>query len=141
MKSRRRRRTRQGFTLLEVLLVLAILVILGSTVTFYFARTQTSAQASAAQVQINALSGPLDQYRIHVGSYPKSEQGLSALLSAPQGLGQPEKWKGPYINKAEIPADPWGNPYQYEWVSADQFKVWSWGPDGQDNSGDEITNQ
>ncbi len=137
MRRSYRRRSRHAFTLLEVLLVLAILVILGSTVTFYFARTQNSANVSAAQVQINSIGQLLDQYLITVGTYPKTEQGLAALREAPSGLAQPERWKGPYVEK-DIPPDPWGNPYQYQWVSADQFRVWSWGPDGQDNSGDEV---
>ena len=137
MKRRHRQSRRHAFTLLEVLLVLAILVILGSTVTFYFARTQNSANISAARVQINAVGQLLDQYMIGVGTYPNTEQGLSALQEAPAGLAQPERWQGPY-SKNPIPADPWGNPYQYEWVSAEQVRVWSWGPDGQDNSGDEV---
>jgi general secretion pathway protein G len=140
MKRRVRRRVRQGFTLLEVLLVLAILVILASTVTVYFARTQTTANTRAARVQITAIGRLLDQYRIDVGSYPNTDQGLAALLTAPSGLAQPDKWQGPYTQK-QIPADPWGNPYQYRLENADQFMVYSLGPDGQDNSGDEVTEQ
>ena len=136
MQRRIRPPRRKAFTLLEVLLVLAILVILGSTVTFYFARTQTSANISAARVQINSVHQLLDQYLIDVGTYPKTEQGLAALAEAPAGV-QAERWRGPY-GKGTLPADPWGNPYQYQWVSADQVRVWSWGPDGQDNSGDEV---
>lgn len=138
MKKRMRRRPRRSaFTLLEVLLVLAILVILASTVTFYFARTQTTAQVRAARVQINAVSQLLDQYRIDVGSYPSSQQGLQALVEAPSDLAQQGKWAGPYSQK-EIPPDPWGNPYQYKLENADEFAVYSFGPDGQDNSGDEV---
>ena len=140
--NRRNRRCprRGGFTLLEVLLVLAILVILASTVTVYFARTQTTANKRAALVQINAVSQRLDQYRIDVGIYPNSQQGLNALLEAPSDLSQGDRWEGPYIQK-QIPADPWGNPYQYKLENADQFTVYSLGPDGQDNSEDDVIPQ
>ena len=137
-RKNQRRPRRSGFTLLEVLLVLAILVIMASTVTVYFAKTQTSANIKAARVQINAVSQRLDQYRIDVGTYPNSQQGLNALLEAPSDLNQSDKWAGPYIQR-QIPADPWGNPYQYKLENADQFMVYSLGPDGQDNSEDDVT--
>ena len=77
---------RKAFTLLEVLLVLAILVILGSTVTFYFSNTQKKANSRAAQIQINAISQLLEEYHIDVGSYPQSADGLAALRQAPASL-------------------------------------------------------
>ena len=137
---RQRRPNRHGFTLLEVLLVLAILVILGSTVTFYFAKTQTRANFRATKVQIAALEQLLDQYRIDVGTYPNTQQGLNALMVVPSDLAAPDKWGGPYSKKV-IPPDPWQNPYQYELVNADLFRIWSWGPDGQDGSADDVTNE
>jgi general secretion pathway protein G len=137
-RKNQRRPRRSGFTLLEVLLVLAILVIMASTVTVYFAKTQTSANIKAARVQINAVSQRLDQYRIDVGTYPNSQQGLNALSEAPSDLNQSDKWAGPYVQR-NIPADPWGNPYQYKLENADQFMVYSLGPDGQENSEDDVT--
>lgn len=136
---KRRKRRQQGFTLLEVLLVLTILVILGSTVTFYFAKTQGKANARVAKVQINAISQLLEEYHIDVGSYPTTQQGLAALRTAPGDLGDTSKWAGPYGNK-EIEPDPWSRPYQYE-SQGDTFKVWSFGADGQDGTEDDITNQ
>ena len=140
MKRRKTCRRRQrGFTLLEVLLVLAILVILGGTVTYFYANTQTRANIRAATVQINALEGLMDQYRIDVGTYPTSQQGLTALMSAPAELADQSKWGGPYTRK-QIPMDPWNNPYQYSLENADMPRIWSFGPDGQDASGDEVSN-
>jgi len=139
MKRSRRRARRHGFTLLEVLLVLAILVILGSTVGVFFARTQTTANRRAATVQINLLEQLMDQYRIDVGIYPASQQGMEALMTAPPELADPTRWAGPYTRK-QIPPDPWQNMYQYELTSADTFRIWSFGPDGQDNTGDEVSN-
>jgi len=139
MRRRRRRVSRQGFTLLEVLLVLAILVVLGSTVGVFYARTQTNAYKKTATLQINELEVVLDQYRMDVGTYPQTQQGTAALMAAPPELPDPSRWAGPYTRK-EIPADPWGNPYQYSLESADIFRIWSFGPDGQDATGDEVSN-
>ena len=139
MKRSRRRTSRHGFTLLEVLLVLAILVILGSTVGVFFARTQTTANKKAAMVQINLLEQLMDQYRIDVGTYPADQQGLQALMAAPPELADPTRWAGPYSRK-QIPADPWQNEYHYMSTGADTFRIWSFGPDGQDNTGDEVSN-
>src|SRR5688572_14794898 len=86
---------RRGFTLLEVLLVLAILVILTSTVSFYFVGAQKRANIRATMVQINAIEQLLDGYHIDVGSFPTTEQGLGALRVAPAGLPN-NKWAGPY---------------------------------------------
>ena len=136
---RRRRARRRGFTLMEVLLVMAILVILGSMVGFYISGMKKSADEDAARLQIGMLEQQLDAYRLHVGSYPTSNQGLQALRVAPADLANPNKWRGPYANK-DIPPDPWGNPYQYELINAEQFHIWSWGPDGINGSDDDISN-
>ena len=135
---KRRRRGQQGFTQLEVLLVLTILVILGSTVGVFLSRTQTSAQKKVAKIQVDAISQLMEQYHIDVGTFPTSQQGVDALFTAPADLGDTSKWAGPY-SKKQIEPDPWSNPYQYE-STGDSFRVWSWGPDGQDGTEDDITN-
>ena len=136
----RRRRRRPGFTLMEVLLVLAILVIIGSMVGFFVAGMQKSAYEDLARSQIGMFEGQLDAYRLHVGTYPTTTQGLQALRTIPSDLQNPNRWRGPYSAK-DIPADPWGNPYQYELIAAEQFRIWSWGADGMSGTQDDIANQ
>ena len=141
MNVRRRRRIqrRKGFTLMEVLLVLAILVILGSMVTLYFSRIQGGANARAARAQISMIENAMRVYRLDVGSYPSSQDGISALYTVPSNISNPAKWNGPYLEK-QLPADPWDQPYLYANEGADTVRIWSVGPDGQDGSADDITN-
>ena len=131
------RRRRQGFTLMEVLLVLAILVILTSLVTVSFMTIKKSSSISATKTQIGAFEQQLSIYQLHMNSYPTSQQGLNALRQPPSDLKNVEKWQGPYANK-DIPIDPWDNPYQYESNVSDQYKIWSSGPDGQSGTDDDI---
>ena len=135
----RRRRHSGGFTLMEVLLVLAILVILGSMVGYYMVGAQTKGYSRTAKAQIGNFERMLTGYRLDVGSYPSTSQGLQALRAAPADMANTGKWDGPYAEK-DIPADPWGNPYQYELVDADNFRIWSWGPNQQSGDDDDITN-
>src|SRR4051812_16436326 len=134
----RTRRRRHGFTLIEVLLVLAILVVLGAIVGVNVMNAQRRAQSDTAKAQISSLDGLIQQYALDIGSFPTTDQGLNALNQAPGDLRNPAKWRGPYSNK-EIPDDPWGHPYQYE-LTGDQFRIWSYGPDRQNGTADDITN-
>lgn len=135
MKSRRNRR--RGFTLMEVLLVLAILVVLGSMVTVGYLQLQRNANKDAARSQIGMLEDAIQHYALNVGACPTTQQGLLALREAPSDLKNVAKWAGPYLTE-ELPIDPWGSPYQYEQLSAEEFKIWSNGPDGQQGSEDDI---
>jgi general secretion pathway protein G len=137
MNSRKRRRP-SGFTLMEVLLVLAILVILGSLVVFNFARVQQRSYEDSALNQINALKGPLQMYRLDIGEYPTTSQGLQSLNQVPADITNSQKWRGPYLD-GEVPLDPWGNPYQYELAAPGTYRIWCWGPDGQNATEDDIT--
>lgn len=139
MQRTRTRRGRRGFTLMEVLLVLAILVILGSTVTFYFVGTQKKGYIRSAKIQISSIEQMLKLYVADVGSFPSTQQGLDALLQPPADMANPAKWAGPYSEKA-LPNDPWDNPYQYELLGAEQYRVWSMGPDGQNGTEDDVSN-
>lgn len=134
----RSRRRRHGFTLIEVLLVLAILVVLGAIVGVNVMNAQRRAQADTAKAQISSLEGLMQQFALDVGGYPTTDQGLAALSQAPGDLRNPAKWRGPYSDK-EIPDDPWGNPYQYE-LQGEQIRIWSFGPDRQNGTADDITN-
>ena len=99
MKRKSVRRRRVGFTLMEVLLVLAILVILGSMVGVFFIGTQKTAYEKNALIQMGHFKSQLQLYRMDVGSYPTS---LQALRTPPPDLRNPAKWRGPYA-EAEIP--------------------------------------
>jgi general secretion pathway protein G len=134
--SMRRRCPRGGFTLFEVLLVLAILIILTSSVSYYVIGAQKKAFVRAAQAQIGLFHKMLEDFHLDVGSYPSTELGLNSLRVQPDGL---TKWQGPYAAN-EIPMDPWQNPYQYA-CTGDEYQIWSWGPDGADGTGDEIMSQ
>lgn len=117
-----------GFTLLELLVVMVIVgLLVGYVGPRYFSQIGKS-EVKAAKAQINAFEKALDQYRLDTGHYPTTEQGLNALNAKP--ANEP-KWQGPYLTKA-IPADPWGNPYQYRQPGEHgEFDLWSFGKDGQ----------
>jgi general secretion pathway protein G len=135
-----RRRRRRGFTLMEILLVLAILVVLGSLVTFGYVTIQRNAMMDSAKTQIRMFEQAVDMYRLDVGKYPSGDQGLQALRLQPPDAA-PNKWRGPYI-QVEIPTDPWGNAYQYQEITDSlnqpSFEVMSNGPDGANGTPDDI---
>lgn len=108
----RDRRSRAGFTLIEILVVILVLGVLAALVAPNVFQHVGSSKTTAARSQLELVGAALDAYRLDNDSYPGSDQGLSALLVAPQGTPQPRNWRGPYLKKA-VPADPWGNPYQY----------------------------
>lgn len=118
----------RGFTLLELLVVLVILGLLVAYVApKYFGQVGKS-EVKVAKAQIRALEDALDQYRLDVGHYPSSEQGLAALNTQPTGES---RWQGPYLKKA-VPPDPWGSAYQYTLPGQHgEFDLLSLGKDGQ----------
>lgn len=124
---------------MEVLLVLAILVILGSLVVANFSGVFASSKIKAAKAQIRAFETQLDIYQLDIGSYPANEQGLQALREPPPDLADPTKWTGPYAKK-DIPPDPWSNAYMYELLGANQYRISSAGPDRQAGTEDDIDN-
>jgi general secretion pathway protein G len=98
-----------GFTLIELLIVVIILGVLAGLVgPRLFGRVGQSRQA-AARVQIELLGAALDQFKLDVGRYPTTQEGLQALQQSP---GNAPGWEGPYLKK-DVPRDPWGAPYQY----------------------------
>jgi len=124
-----------GFTLLELLVVVAIIgLLVGFVAPRYFGQIGKS-EVTAAKAQIDALGKALDQYRLDTGHYPSTEQGLAALQQRPQS--EP-KWNGPYLRKS-VPLDPWGRPYQYRAPGEKgDFDLYSYGKDGaQGGSGED----
>ena len=112
----KRRAPRAGFTLIEMLVVLAILVLLMSMVGPRILGSRKKADISAAKSQIGMLHASLETYAVDMKEFPTTDQGLKALVAAPSAKGNDKdsKWDGPYISKAPIPKDPWGHEYQYE---------------------------
>jgi len=138
MRARDRRR-KDGFTLIEVLLVLVILVILASFAVVQFTGVRRAANVQAARTQVGLIETAVQTYESSVNSYPPN---LQALLTQPQDIPDPSKWAGPYLYH-EIPKDPWGNYYQYASSgkhNPNSFDVWSFGPDGADGTADDIGN-
>lgn len=126
-----------GFTLLELLVVLVILGLLASLVGPQVLRHVGSSKTKTAALQIEELSAALDLYRLEVGYYPSSRQGLDALLKAPDGV---RNWNGPYLKKSVIRKDPWGNDYHYRYPGEHgEYDLYSLGAD--DREGGEGENQ
>ena len=128
--SRHDRRGEGGFTLLEILVVVAILGLLIGLVAPAALRQLGSARGTVARQAIDRLGGVLDLYRLDVGAYPTTEQGLQALLSRPPGLAV---WNGPYLKGEAAPADPWSRPFVYRVPSARggrDYDLCSRGPSG-----------
>ena len=103
---------RAGFTLIEVIVVIVVIAILASMVAPNVFRHVGSAKDAAARSQVEMFGAALDAYRLDIGRYPSTEQGLIALTTAPNG-GTTTPWRGPYLRKA-IPLDPWNHPYVYK---------------------------
>jgi general secretion pathway protein G len=126
--SLRPRALQRGFTLLELLVVMVIIGLLASIVAPQYFSQIGKSNTKVARAQIESLSQALDQYRLDVGRYPSTEQGLSSLRTAPQNVTQ---WRGPYL-KRDVPNDPWGNPYQYKQPGQHgEYDLQSLGSDGQ----------
>jgi general secretion pathway protein G len=121
-------KSKSGFTLLELLVVMVIIGLLAGYVgPRYFAQIGKS-EVKVARAQIDALEKALDQFRLDTGHYPRMEQGMAALNTRP--ANEP-KWDGPYLKKV-VPVDPWGNAYVYRTPGEHgEFDLLSYGKDGQ----------
>lgn len=129
-RNRRFARRGRGFTLLEILVVLVILGLMASLVGPQVFKQLAGSKTKAAQLQIQELSSALDLYRLELGSYPSSEQGLDALITKPRNA---DNWNGPYLKKSVIRKDPWGNDYQYRSPGQyGDFDLWSLGADNRE---------
>lgn len=124
-------RTRKvgGFTLIELLVVVVIIGLLAGLVApKYFGQVGKS-NVTIARAQIDSLGKALDTYRLDVGSYPTTDQGLQALVAKPDGV---DRWEGPYLSKSQVPPDPWSRPYRYKSPGDHgDYDLFSYGLDGQ----------
>ncbi len=122
-------RRQAGFTLMELLLVLVIVGLLAAVVGPTLYQRIKPAKETAVREQIENFSTALDGFVVDVGRYPSTQEGLNSLRTKPDGI---EKWNGPYLKK-EIPADPWGNPYQYRSPGrSGGYEIISYGADGRE---------
>jgi len=123
-----------GFTLIELLVVIAILGLLIALVAPAVLRQLGGAKLSIARQSIERIEQILDLYKLDVGTYPGSDDGLQALVTKPSGA---ENWNGPYVKSNQLPVDPWNHPYTYRNPSSREghdYDLCSAGPGG--NAGD-----
>ena len=104
-------KSRAGFTLIELMVVMIILGLLAALVAPRMFGKLGKAKTNAAYTQIQLFGTALDSFRLDVGRYPTGSEGLEALIAPASGA---DDWNGPYLKKSEIPLDPWNNPYHYE---------------------------
>jgi len=123
----------EGFTFIETIMVIAIILILSAGVGFSATKYVEAARVASARNQIAAYKLALESYYLECGSYPSREQGLAALWEKPALSPVPAGWAGPYVD-GEIAADPWGRPFRYEAPGKKglPFTIQSYGADGAD---------
>ncbi|UCF86697.1 MAG: type II secretion system major pseudopilin GspG [Nitrospiraceae bacterium] len=130
MENRKKRKflkCQLGITLIELMVVMVILGLLAALVAPRMFGKVGQAKRKAAYTQIELFGTALDAFRLDIGRYPTTSEGLEALLTSPSGE---ETWLGPYLKKSEIPKDPWGEPYRYDAPgSHGDYDLYSYGAD------------
>ena len=121
-------RASRGFTLMELLVVMLILVAIGAFAVPLYLNHLSNTRIKAAGIQIDRLGGILDLYKLDIGLYPPEGDGLQALLTQPAGA---DRWNGPYLKKKASLTDPWGAPYIYRFPGEHgAYDLYSLGADG-----------
>ncbi len=124
-----------GFTLIEMLIVLAIISLIIGLVGPRVFKGEKKGKITTARAQIELFGGALDQYRLDTGDYPTTSEGLAALQTNPGADG----WDGPYLKKQTVPRDPWRQEYVYRSPgSYGDYDILSHGPDKSEGGGDDI---
>jgi len=122
-----KRNWQAGFTLIELLVVMVILGLLAALVVPNYIKQGDNARAKTTRAQIEMLGTALDTFRLDIGRYPTSQEGLEALRERPSGV---DRWDGPYLKK-DIPRDGWGNPFIYRSPGErEPYELFSYGADG-----------
>ena len=135
---------RRAFTLVEILVVITIIGLLAGLTIANFGKLFGGSQVDIARLFVNqSMKTPLVTYRLQMGAYPSTEEGLQALVTAPSGKA--DRWRGPYVAEGtKVPiVDPWGEPYLYRCPGVhnkDGYDLWSKGPDRTDGTDDDIGN-
>jgi len=139
--SPRRPRRAPGFTLTEILIAIALIVVIVSVTVANYSSIIGRGQTSAARVFVSSeIDMILTSYRLDTGNYPTTEQGLRALLTAPENV---KGWNGPYFKNPTLPLDPWQHEYHYAYPGIHNpkgYDCWSDGPDGVSGNADDIGN-
>jgi general secretion pathway protein G len=119
-----------GMTLIEILVVLVLIGIVLGVVGGNFIGRGEKAKADAARIEIGQIGQALDLFKLEIGRYPNSQEGLQALITAPPGVNN---WNGPYWKKSQLPKDPWTNEYKYAQPGQHgAFDIVSYGADGKE---------
>lgn len=156
---------RRGFTLTELLIVMAILVLLVSLIGPRLLGSKQKADINSVKTQIGMFQSALERYAVDMNKFPSTEEGLAALVMKPGADGTESSsvdsegtdetttddgtsesggssWDGPYLKTDKLPSDPWGKAYSYEYPPTHNKinlpDIWSFGPDGQENTEDDI---
>lgn len=138
------RTRRAAFTLFEILIAIALLALLTGVAVYNSGNILKDNEEKVAKIFVKeSLEVPLTRFKIDMGGYPTTEEGLQALVSAPGTNGT--RWRGPYMKAdgGKLPADPWGTTYFYQYPGAHNtgsYDVWSAGPDRQNGTADDIGN-
>jgi general secretion pathway protein G len=129
------RRNQQGFTLVELLIVMVIIGILATALVGNFIINRRKAERARAQNDIKEMDTALQTYYMDSGVFPSTQQGLQALLAKPSNSPVPNNWQGPYLlNRSTIPVDPWDHEYVYKFPGdkhPDSYDLYSLGPNGE----------
>ncbi|TWU65636.1 MULTISPECIES: type II secretion system major pseudopilin GspG [Crateriforma] len=141
---KRHQRIRVGFTLIELMIVLVILVMLFAIAGPRLLGTQKKADIKSTKAQLGNLEASLKLYAVDMRTFPSTEDGLAALIKPPADEAKARKWDGPYLDDEVIPADAWGNAFVYEYPPTqggrDFPNISSPGLDGEPDTEDDIVN-
>lgn len=146
---KRRRMKPAGFTLIEVLLVIAILVVLGTVSVVAYSRIKQGADKKAAKLLVDQTVEAVNLYQLAINTFPDSDEGLDALITEPDDTRAADRWRnggGPFLKDGRIPIDPWGNELNYVLnestgaaATGPPFRILSYGPDAQEGGDDDIS--